>query len=145
HHHSYVAAHIFIHSATKSVAGHNDVLAGLFIVKLVKIDEQLLFYNHSIVAVLSAFDCWSLMRGMKTLALLMDKHEHNAKKVIEYLQSQPLVTYVLYPGRSGMVSFEIIDEALVELFLQSLKLFTFAESLGGVESLITYPITQTHA
>src|SRR5699024_6557311 len=72
-------------------------------------------------------------------------HEHNAKKVIEYLQSQPLVTNVLYPGRSGMVSFEIIDEALVELFLQSLKLFTFAESLGGVESFITYPITQTHA
>src|SRR5699024_12370735 len=79
------------------------------------------------------------------LALRMEKHEHNAKKVIEYLQSQPLVTNVLYPGRSGMVSFEIIDEALVELFLQSLKLFTFAESLGGVESVITYPITQTHA
>ncbi len=138
-------AHIVIHSATKYLAGHNDVLAGLVIAKGEKINEQLQFYHHSIGAVLSPFDCWSLMRGMKTLALRMEKHEHNAKKVIEYLQSQPLVTNVLYPGRSGMVSFEIIDEALVELFLQSLKLFTFAESLGGVESFITYPITQTHA
>ncbi|HEX6594118.1 MAG TPA: aminotransferase class I/II-fold pyridoxal phosphate-dependent enzyme [Bacillota bacterium] len=138
-------AHIVIHSATKYLAGHNDVLAGLVISKGKTINEELQFNHNSIGAVLSPYDCWSLMRGMKTLALRMEKHEHNAKKVIEYLQSQPLVTNILYPGRSGMVSFEIDDEVLVEPFLQSLKLFTFAESLGGVESFITYPVTQTHA
>lgn len=137
-------ADIVIHSATKYLAGHNDVLAGVVVSKGEKINEELAFLHNSIGAVLSPFDCWSLMRGIKTLALRMNQHERNAKGIIEYLKSHSLVTNVLYPGRGGMVSFEVVDEKLVEPFLQSLELFTFAESLGGVESLITYPVTQTH-
>lgn len=137
-------ADIVIHSATKYLAGHNDVLAGVVVSQGEKINEELAFLHNSIGAVLSPFDCWSLIRGIKTLALRMNQHENNARGIIQYLKSNRLVKSVLYPGRGGMVSFEIIDENLVEPFLQSLRLFTFAESLGGVESLITYPVTQTH-
>lgn len=137
-------ADIVIHSATKYLAGHNDLLAGLVISKGEKLSEELAFLQNSMGSVLSPYDCWSLIRGLKTLALRMRQHEHNAKAVIDYLQDHPMVTSVYYPGRSGMLSFEIIDEALVEPFLKSLKIFTFAESLGGVESFLTYPVTQTH-
>lgn len=137
-------ADIVIHSATKYLAGHNDVLAGLVISKGDKISEELAFLHNSIGAVLSPYDCWSLIRGMKTLALRMRQHERNAKHVIEYLETHPLVTAVYYAGRGGMLSFEIKDESLVSPFLKALKLFTFAESLGGVESFLTYPVTQTH-
>src|SRR5690625_7142026 len=74
----------------------------------------------------------------------MRQHEYNAKFLATYLQDHPLITNVYYPGRGGMLSFEVVDEKLVEPFLQSLKLFSFAESLGGVESFLTYPVTQTH-
>jgi len=137
-------ADIVIHSATKYLAGHNDVLAGLVISKGELINEELSSLHHSIGAVLSPYDCWSLIRGMKTLALRMRQHERNAKKVINFLENHPLVTKIYYPGRSGMLSFEIIDERIVSPFLKALKLFTFAESLGGVESFLTYPVTQTH-
>lgn len=137
-------ADIVIHSATKYLAGHNDVLAGLVIAKDEELCEQLSFMHNSIGAVLAPYDCWSLIRGMKTLALRMRQHEYNAKQVIAYLNDHPMVTKTYYPGRSGMLSFEIIDEKLVSPFLKALKLFTFAESLGGVESFLTYPATQTH-
>ncbi len=137
-------ADIVIHSATKYLAGHNDVLAGLVIAKGEELCEQLSFMHNSIGAVLAPYDCWSLIRGMKTLALRMRQHEYNAKQVIAYLNDHPMVTKTYYPGRSGMLSFEIIDEKLVSPFLKALKLFTFAESLGGVESFLTYPATQTH-
>lgn len=137
-------ADIVIHSATKYLAGHNDVLAGLVISKGTELNEELAFLHNSIGAVLSPFDCWSLIRGMKTLGLRMRQHEANAKAVKAYLEKHPAVTAVYYPGRSGMLSFEISEEKLVEPFLQALKLFTFAESLGGVESFLTYPVTQTH-
>src|SRR5699024_4891830 len=137
-------ADIVIHSATKYLAGHNDLLAGLVISKGEKLSEELAFLQNSMGSVLSPYDCWSLIRGLKTLALRMRQHEHNAKAVIDYLQEHPMVTNVYYPGRSGMLSFEIIDEKLVEPFLKALKIFTFAESLGGVESFLTYPVTQTH-
>jgi len=139
-----LGADIVIHSATKYLAGHNDVLAGLVIAKDKEVSEKLHFLHNSIGAVLGPYDCWSLIRGMKTLALRMKQHEHNAKQVANYLEAHPLVTAVYYPGRSGMLSFEITKEELVEPFLQQLKLFTFAESLGGVESFLTYPVTQTH-
>lgn len=137
-------ADIVVHSATKYLAGHNDLLAGVVVSKGKEINEELAFLHNSIGAVLAPFDCWSLLRGIKTLALRMNQHEQNAKGLLEYLQSHSLVTEVFYPGRGGMISFEIAEAELVEPFLQSLKLFTFAESLGGVESLITYPVTQTH-
>lgn len=137
-------ADIVIHSATKYLAGHNDVLAGLVIAKGEEVCEELSFLHNSIGAVLAPYDCWSLIRGMKTLALRMRQHERNAKHVIDFLQDHPLVTNVYYPGRGGMLSFEIINENLVEPFLKALQVFTFAESLGGVESFLTYPVTQTH-
>lgn len=137
-------ADIVIHSATKYLAGHNDLLAGLVISKGKAINEELAFLHNSIGAVLSPYDCWSLIRGMKTLALRMEKHESNAKKVLSFLQQHPFVSNVFYPGRGGMLSFEIVDEKFVAPFLKKLNLFTFAESLGGVESFLTYPATQTH-
>lgn len=138
-------ADIVIHSATKYLAGHNDVLAGLVIAKGETLTEELAFLHNTIGAVLAPFDCWSLIRGMKTLALRMRQHEQNAKAIAVFLESHPLVTSVYYPGKSGMLSFELTDESLVEPFLKSLNIFTFAESLGGVESFLTYPVTQTHA
>ncbi|ALX50225.1 PLP-dependent transferase [Lentibacillus amyloliquefaciens] len=138
-------ADIVIHSATKYLSGHNDVLAGVVVAKGEELSEELTHIHNSTGSTLSPFDCWLVMRGMKTLPIRMRQHEQNAKQVIEYLKSQPLVRKVFYPGKGGMVSFLLKDENRVVPFLQALKLFTFAESLGGVESLITYPATQTHA
>lgn len=137
-------ADIVLHSATKYLAGHNDVLAGLVIVKDDKLADELAFLHNSIGAVLSPYDSWSLIRGMKTLALRMKQHEANARRLKDYLQTHPAVSKVYYPNRGGMLSFEVVDASIVEPFLRSLKIFTFAESLGGVESFLTYPITQTH-
>lgn len=138
-------ADIVLHSATKYLAGHNDVLAGLVVSRSEKITEKLRLYHNSCGAVLDPFDSWLLIRGMKTLALRMRQHEANAKRIVAYLKEQLFVTRVLYPGKGGMVSFELAKKEYVEPFLKALHLITFAESLGGVESLITYPATQTHA
>ncbi|MEK4147854.1 methionine biosynthesis PLP-dependent protein [Robertmurraya sp. FSL W8-0741] len=138
-------ADIVIHSATKYLGGHNDVLAGLIVAKGKELCESLAFYHNGNGSVLSPFDSWLLMRGMKTLALRMEKHEQNAKELVRFLLEHDAVTNVLYPGRGGMVSFRIQHEAWVNPFLQNLQLITFAESLGGTESFITYPATQTHA
>ncbi|WPZ19197.1 methionine biosynthesis PLP-dependent protein [Geobacillus subterraneus] len=138
-------ADIVIHSATKYLGGHNDVLAGLVVAKGEELCQRLAEYHNAIGAVLSPFDSWLLIRGMKTLALRMRQHEENAKQISAFLREHEDVTDVLYPGRGGMLSFRISDEKWVNGFLQSLRLITFAESLGGVESFITYPATQTHA
>ncbi|WP_077213374.1 methionine biosynthesis PLP-dependent protein [Bacillus dakarensis] len=138
-------ADIVIHSATKYLGGHNDVLAGLIVAKGKELCESLALYHNAAGAVLSPFDSWLLIRGMKTLALRMERHEQNAKEVVQYLKEHEAVKDVLYPGRGGMISFRIQDENWVNPFLKSLNLITFAESLGGVESFITYPATQTHA
>ncbi|MFE8700723.1 methionine biosynthesis PLP-dependent protein [Cytobacillus sp. FJAT-54145] len=140
-----LGADIVIHSATKYLGGHNDVLAGLIVAKGKELCESLALYHNGAGAVLSPFDSWLLIRGMKTLALRMDQHEKNAGKIYQFLLNHEGVTDVLYPGRGGMLSFRIKDETWVNPFLKSLQLITFAESLGGVESFITYPATQTHA
>ncbi|MFB6467144.1 methionine biosynthesis PLP-dependent protein [Cytobacillus sp. Hz8] len=140
-----LGADIVIHSATKYLGGHNDVLAGLIVAKGRKLCESISLHHNSAGAVLSPFDSWLLIRGMKTLSLRMAKHEENAKAIVHYLQTHPTVTDVLYPGKGGMLSFRIKEEGWVDSFLQNLSLITFAESLGGVESFITYPATQTHA
>src|SRR5699024_12291126 len=98
---------IVIHSATKYLAGHNDVLAGLVIAKGEALAEELALLHNTIGAVLAPFDCWRLIRGMKTLALRMREHENNAKTIVQFLQNQPSVTKVFYHGRSGMLSFEV--------------------------------------
>jgi len=140
-----LGADIVIHSATKYLGGHNDVLAGLVAAKGKELCEQLAFYHNSAGAVLSPFDSWLVIRGLKTLSLRMERHEKNAKAIVHYLLNHDAVTDVLYPGRGGMISFRIKDENWVNPFLQNLTLISFAESLGGVESFITYPATQTHA
>lgn len=140
-----LGADIVIHSATKYLGGHNDVLAGLIVAKGEEICQELALHHNAAGAVLSPFDSWLLMRGMKTLALRMEKHEENAKALQSFLKGHDAVLDVLYPGRGGMISFRVQDEAWVNPFLQNLTLISFAESLGGVESFITYPATQTHA
>ncbi|MDQ0214864.1 cystathionine gamma-synthase [Oikeobacillus pervagus] len=137
-------ADIVIHSATKYLGGHNDVLAGLVVTKGEELSAKLKEYQNSIGAVLSPFDSWLLIRGMKTLGLRMVQHEKNAQKISEFLRCCDDVKDVLYPGRGGMLSFRLQKEEWVNPFLQNLQLITFAESLGGVESFITYPATQTH-
>ncbi|MDE5411954.1 methionine biosynthesis PLP-dependent protein [Alkalihalobacterium chitinilyticum] len=138
-------AHIVIHSASKYLGGHNDVIAGLIVAKGKELCERIAYYHNGIGAILSPFDSWLLIRGMKTLTLRMEQHQKNAREIANYLEKHSAVTEVLYPGRGGMLSFRIKDANWVNPFLQQLKLISFAESLGGVESLMTYPTTQTHA
>ncbi|EKN63273.1 methionine biosynthesis PLP-dependent protein [Schinkia azotoformans] len=140
-----LGADIVIHSATKYIGGHNDVLAGLVVAKGENICERLAFHHNASGAVLSPFDSWLLIRGLKTLHLRMKQHDENAKKIAAYLKTEEKVLDVLYPGKGGMLSFRLRESKWVEPFLENLKLITFAESLGGVESFITYPATQTHA
>jgi cystathionine gamma-synthase len=96
-------------------------------------------------ATLGPFDCFLLLRGLKTLSLRMKRHEANALLVAEFLEASEHVSRVLYPGRSGMVSFDPADDVDIAVFLETVRVFTFAESLGGVESLVTCPSVQTHA
>ncbi|TDL31457.1 methionine biosynthesis PLP-dependent protein [Jeotgalibacillus sp. S-D1] len=140
-----LGADIVIHSATKYIGGHNDVLAGLVVAKGEQICERLFAIHNGAGAVLAPLDCWLLMRGLKTLSLRMDRHQENARQAARFLENQPGIKDVLYPGIGGMVSFRLENEEWIDPFLRSLKLITFAESLGGVESFITYPATQTHA
>ncbi|MGD7045049.1 methionine biosynthesis PLP-dependent protein [Jeotgalibacillus proteolyticus] len=140
-----LGADIVIHSATKFIGGHNDVLAGLVVAKGKDLCERLFAIHNGAGAVLAPLDCWLLVRGLKTLSLRMDRHQENASKAAQFLEQQPGITDVLYPGIGGMVSFRLKKESWIDPFLRELELITFAESLGGVESFITYPATQTHA
>ncbi|SDF83323.1 cysteine synthase [Fontibacillus panacisegetis] len=156
-----LGADIVVHSATKYLGGHNDVLAGLIVTKGKELSEEMAFLHNSIGAVLSPSDSYQLMRGMKTLALRMDRHESNAITIAQYLEEHPQVAEVFHPalpdhpgyeiqnkqssGNTGIFSFKVTDARLVEPVLRNLKLIAFAESLGGVESLMTYPAVQTHA
>ncbi|CAG7632971.1 PLP-dependent transferase [Paenibacillus allorhizosphaerae] len=156
-----LGADIVIHSATKYLGGHNDVLAGLIVTKGKELSEQMAFLHNSIGAVLGPQDSWLLMRGMKTLALRMERHQHNATVIASYLQEHPLVEAVYYPalpshpghevqnkqssGNTGIFSFKMKDARYIEPILRHIRLIAFAESLGGVESLMTYPAVQTHA
>jgi cystathionine gamma-synthase len=156
-----LGADLVFHSATKYLGGHNDVLAGLIVTKGKELSEKIKYLHNSIGAVLGPQDSWLLIRGMKTLALRMERHQENAFRVARFLREHPGVTDVFYPGLddhpdhevqkrqasgfSGMVSFRVRDAKQVAPFLRHLKVISFAESLGGVESLCTYPATQTHA
>lgn len=137
-------ADIVIHSGTKYIAGHNDTLVGLIVAKGQELCERLFYIQNGAGPVLSPFDAWLTIRGMKTLALRMERHEKNAKELVEFLKAQPQVKDVLYANKGGMLSFRLQEEKWVNTFLKAMKLITFAESLGGTESFITYPATQTH-
>lgn len=140
-----LGADIVMHSGTKYIGGHNDVLAGLVVTKGETISAQLLINHNAAGAVLSPFDSWLLIRGLKTLHLRMKQHDINAKAIAKFLKNESAVKDVLYPGKGGMLSFRLQKSEWVGPFLQNLNLIIFAESLGGVESFITYPATQTHA
>lgn len=156
-----LGADIVVHSATKYLGGHNDVLAGLVVVNTDELANQMYFIQNSIGAVLGPQDAWLLIRGMKTLALRMERHTMNASAIASWLEARDDVAKVFYPGLDGhpgkavcarqasgfggMVSFEVIHADMVPFVLENLQLITFAESLGGVESLMTYPARQTHA
>lgn len=156
-----LGADIVVHSATKYLGGHNDVLAGLIVTKGEELSQEIAFLHNSIGAVLSPSDSYQLMRGMKTLALRMERHQSNALAIAKYLQTHPQVAEVFHPGlpdhpgyeiqnkqstgNTGIFSFKVTDPRYVEPVLRHLKLIAFAESLGGVESLMTYPAIQTHA
>jgi len=152
---------IVIHSATKYLGGHNDVLAGLIVTKGEELSQKIAFLHNSIGAVLGPQDSWLLMRGLKTLALRMERHQENALKISQWLSEHPMVSQVFYPGlpshpghdiqkrqssgNTGIFSFKMKDSRTIEPILRHIQLIAFAESLGGVESLMTYPAVQTHA
>ncbi|URL06094.1 methionine biosynthesis PLP-dependent protein [Avibacterium sp. 21-595] len=137
-------ADIVIHSGTKYLAGHNDALVGLVVANGQELCDRLFYIQNGAGAVLSPFDSFLTIRGMKTLALRMERHQKNAQELAKFLASQPQVKDVLYPNKGGMLSFRLQEESWVNPFLKAIKLITFAESLGGTESFITYPATQTH-
>ncbi|MTV83163.1 aminotransferase class I/II-fold pyridoxal phosphate-dependent enzyme [Secundilactobacillus folii] len=137
-------ADIVVHSATKYLSGHNDILAGAVVCKYDS-DAKWLARNLTTTgATLDPFDCWLLVRSLKTLPLRLAKHEANAKAIVASLQQNDAVDKVLYPGHGGMISFYVHNEEWVNTILQHLQVISFAESLGSVESLMTVPAIQTH-
>lgn len=140
-----LGADLVVHSATKYLAGHNDVLAGAVVAKETTDAKQLEFNLVTTGAVLDPFESWLLLRSLKTLPLRMHQHEANARALVKALTADPHVERVLYPGRGGMISFYLAKGVDVDTFLRALKIISFAESLGGVESLVTVPAVQTHA
>jgi cystathionine gamma-lyase len=157
-----LGADIVVHSTTKYMGGHSDVIGGAVVTSNPDFHEKIKFYQNAAGAVPGPFDSWIVLRGLKTLAVRMRQHEENALAVARFLQDHPEVETVNYPGLpshpqydlakrqmsgfSGMVSFTLKGGAeAAYAAVQKTKLFHFAESLGGVESLITHPATMTHA
>ncbi|MDR1169768.1 MAG: PLP-dependent aspartate aminotransferase family protein [Prevotellaceae bacterium] len=157
-----LGADIVVHSSTKYIGGHSDVLGGVVMFNDDNFHERLQYHQNAIGAVISPFDSYLTLRGVKTLALRMEQHQKNALDIAHYLEQHPKVSKVIYPGLKshpqynllrlqttgygGVLSFEIKGTiADAERFLESLKIFALAESLGGVESLIELPSVMTHA
>lgn len=157
-----LGADLVIHSTTKYLGGHSDVVGGAIILNNNDLYENLKFTQNAAGGIPGPFDCFLTLRGIKTLAVRMKKHEENAIKIAEFLESHSKVKYVNYPGLkshpqhdlakkqmsgfSGMISFEVNgDINFAKKVVESTKLFALAESLGGVESLIGHPVTMTHA
>lgn len=140
-----LGADVVVHSATKYLSGHNDLLGGILVCKDDDLAEEYFEYYITTGDTLDSFDSWLLLRSLKTLSVRVKQHTANAQKVVQYLQQDPRIDKVLYPGKGGMISFYVKDEKDVARLLDNVKVITFAESLGGVESLITIPYYQTHA
>ncbi|MDQ0269541.1 bifunctional cystathionine gamma-lyase/homocysteine desulfhydrase [Cytobacillus purgationiresistens] len=154
-------ADIVLHSATKYLGGHSDVVAGLVVVNSDQLAEDLHFVQNSTGGILGPQDSWLLIRGIKTLGIRMEETESNTKAIVEFLQGHSAVKKVYYPGIEshpnhdiakkqaqgfgGMVSFDVGSEENADKLLAKLKYFTLAESLGAVESLISVPARMTHA
>lgn len=156
-----LGADIIVHSGTKYLGGHSDVVAGLVTTNKADLAEKIGFLQNAMGAVLGPQDSWLIQRGIKTLSVRMEAHQKNALAVATFLENHPAVETVYYPGLtshpnyqiaktpmsgfSGMVSFDLKEDAKVVPFVESLKLFILAESLGGVESLVEVPSIMTHA
>lgn len=157
-----LGADIVVHSSTKYLGGHSDVIGGALIMNDPQLREQLHLVQKSVGAVPSPFDCWLLLRGIKTLALRMERHHQNATAVAQWLQPRAEIGQLYFPGLpqhpghttaarqmrgySGMLAFTLKGgKPAVERFVPRLQLFALAESLGGVESLCCYPAMMTHA
>lgn len=159
-----LGADIVMHSATKYLGGHSDVIAGALVAKDRELGEKLHFIQFASGGILGPHDSYLVLRGIKTLALRMQRHSENGQKIAEFLQNHPKVKDVIYPGLAshpqhdlakrqmpngfgGMVSFNFKsgEKADAVKFLEHVKVFTLAESLGGVESLANHPALMTHA
>ena len=156
-----LGADIVVHSGTKYLGGHNDTLAGFLVVNDAALSEKLRFIYKTTGACLSPFDSWLLIRGLKTLAVRLNKQQESAMKIAQWLSAHRDVKAVHYAGLpshpgyaiserqasgfGGMISFEVQSAAVAEKILKNVSVIQYAESLGGVESLITYPMLQTHA
>ncbi len=158
-----LGAHIVMHSATKYLGGHSDVVMGALIVNDAKIYEQLAFIHNTCGATPGPMDSFLVMRGLKTLHLRMERHCYNGRKIAEFLEKHPAIEKVYWPGFTthpnhliakkqmrdfgGMISIVLKDKSIENTFrvASSFKVFSLAESLGGVESLINHPATMTHA
>ena len=154
-------ADIVVHSATKYLGGHSDVVAGLVVVNSKELAEEVHFVQNSAGAILGPQDSWLLIRGLKTLGVRMEEHEKNTAKIVQFLSKHPSVEKIYYPGLSthpgndiavnqsrgfgGMISFDIGSAEKADELLSKVKYFTLAESLGAVESLISVPARMTHA
>lgn len=157
-----LGADIVVHSATKYLGGHSDLIAGLVITKTQELGEKIRFYQNATGAILSPFDSWLLIRGIETLPLRIRQHCASAQLIAEFLEQHPLVDKVYYPGLSthpnhaiakkqakgfgGIVSFSLKEdtESAAAEFISHAKLFKLAESLGGIKSLVSHPATMTH-
>lgn len=155
-----LGADIVLHSASKYLGGHSDVVAGLVTTNNERLAEELGFLQNAIGGILGPQDSWIIQRGIKTLAIRMDAHEKNAGKIVEFLDQHPQVSKVYYPGLpshpghnvakkqtsgfGGMISFELSEGLSAQSFVENLELITLAESLGAVESLIEIPALMTH-
>lgn len=156
-----LGADIVVHSATKYLGGHSDLVAGLAVVNSKKLAEKLHFIQNSTGGVLNPFDSWLLIRGIKTLSVRMDRHIENAIYLAEFLKNHPAVEKVYYPGfedhpgyeihkkqangAGAIISFVLKEGFNINEFFKGVALITLGESLGGVESLISHPATMTHA
>ncbi|ETP70121.1 bifunctional cystathionine gamma-lyase/homocysteine desulfhydrase [Planococcus glaciei] len=156
-----LGADIVLHSATKYIGGHSDVVAGLVVVNSAQLAEELHFVQNSVGAILGPQDSWLLIRGLKTLGIRMEEAVSNAQKIAEFLDQHEAVNAVIYPGLpthtghelmkkqatgfGAMISFDVGSKEKADELLAKLKYFTLAESLGAVESLISVPAQMTHA
>ncbi len=156
-----LGADIVIHSATKFLGGHNDLIGGAVVVSDPELGERMHFAQKAVGAVLSPFDSWLLLRGIKTLPVRISRSQQTAEALARFLAAHPFVRKVFYPGLPGhpraglhrsqasgpgaVLSFELARESAVPPFLNALRIVLLAESLGGVESLVTHPSTMTHA
>jgi cystathionine gamma-synthase len=158
-----LGADVVVHSTTKYLGGHSDVIGGALVTADLELAQELTFHQNAMGAIAGPFDAWLVLRGLKTLGVRMDRHCANADRVATYLLGHPAISRVYYPGLpdhpghevaarqmrgfGGMLSFELKNDSAEELkrVVSSTKIIALAESLGGVESLINHPATMTHA